>query len=200
MKQENVQEWGRDELDVWFGQVHLELRKLAASQKSGKPLAPGTTSLVHLAYERLARTESFEVREPSHFFALAAKAMRHVLVDHARACLAHKRGAGSPHEPFEELSFLLGGRFSTSRELELLLDLERALESLTQLDPELARLVEHHIHLGVTLAEYAELTGTSLSTVKRRWRLVRARMSTMLDAISPTDGSDRGPRQDANDP
>jgi len=177
--------WSREDLDRWFEQVHHELRKIAASERrrvAGAPGAPGTTSLLHLAYERLAGQDELTLESPKHFFAMAAKTMRHILVDRARAATALKRGAGQRPASLTDVEPWLVGRFSDEHELSLLLDLERAIDALAERDEELVRLVEHHIHLGMTLEEYAELIGVSHSTIKRRWRLARAHLSRVLGA------------------
>ena len=175
--------WSREELDAWFELVHRELRDLATAQRrrSAGPAASGTTSLLHLAYERLARHEQILVEDPAHFFSLAARIMRHVLIDQARAAQARKRGAGTRALPLDELEPWLMGRFADESELATMIDLEGALEQLERHDDELVRLVEHHIHLGMTLEEYASLNDVSLSTVKRRWRLARAHLSRALE-------------------
>lgn len=164
----------RDELDAWFSEVHGELRALAASQRRRAGGGAGTTSLLHLAYERMASQRALRVESPEHFFAIAARTMRHVLVNRAQAMRAQKRGGGARPASFDELELWLEGRSLSEADLVRMLDMESALNALAAEDEELVSLVEHHVHLGLTLVEYAELTAVSVSTVKRRWRVARA--------------------------
>lgn len=179
----DITEWTREELDAWFVLVHRELRALATSQRRRRGLASnaGTTSLLHLTYERMARQDVLNVKSTEHFFAIAARVMRHVLINRAEAMSAQKRGGGVRPTSFDEIEPWLQGRSLRERDLVRMLDMESALDALAMEDQELARLVEHHIHLGMTLGEYAELRQTSLSTIKRRWRLARAYLTKYLD-------------------
>ncbi len=175
--------WTREELDAWFLLVHNELRGVATSQRRRNPgiFEAGTTSLLHLAYERLAHQKVLSIENPEHFFSLAARMMHHILVDRARAASTQKRGGDTDTIPLDELEPWLQGRFATEADLAMMLDMEDALEGLSKHGEDLVQLVEHHIHLGMTLEEFARLREVSLSTVKRRWRLARAYLSEALD-------------------
>ncbi len=133
----------------------------------------------------MARSDTLVVRDVKHFFALTARIMRQILINQAHALQTSKRGGDAHVYSLEELEPWLQGRFLGEEELVQMLDLEEALEALSQEDEELVELVEHHIHLGMTLNEYAELRQVSLSTVKRKWRVTRAYLSRALENSSP---------------
>jgi RNA polymerase sigma factor (TIGR02999 family) len=150
--------------------VYAELRRLAAAHLGGArggTLQP--TALVHEAWLRL-QGGTGEFASSRHFLGVASKAMRSVLVDHARARHTAKRGGGeAPGVLDEAVAWLEAG------EVELL-DLDAALEALERDDPELARVVELRFFGGLSHEEIAAAEGCSLSTVERRWRLARARL------------------------
>ncbi len=148
-----------------FGAVYDELRGLAhrmlRRQGAGETLQ--TTALVHEAYLKLDGTAS---ADRVHFFALAARAMRFILVDHARARRALKRGG-------------LGVTFGPAHDVadvraEEVLALDEALDRLARERPRLARVVELRYFGGLTFEETAEAAGLSVRTVKRDWDLARA--------------------------
>ncbi len=149
--------------------IHRELWELASFVLQG-PGARATlqpTELVHEAWIRFAGKEAhFENRH--QFFALAAKVMRSVLVDHARARNAHKRGGGERAITLAEEAGITAGH-----DLEVL-DLDEALKRLEAMDPELSQLVELRFFAGLSHPEIAGLTGVPLRTVERRWQLARA--------------------------
>ncbi len=121
----------------------------------------------------------FEGRSPAlegraHFLRLAARAMRNVLIDHARARGAQKRSGG---ERLEALDLTLA---SFEQQNTALLDLEAALRRLEDLDEELARLVELRFFSGLTLPEIAEVEGLSVPTLERRWRVARSWLRSEL--------------------
>lgn len=148
---------------------HDELRALARCLL-GRGRAPTlrTTSLVHEAWLKLARHGEIAVRGHDHFLALAATAMRHVLVDDARRRRAAKRGGGRRAETLDE-------RSATSARDEVdLIALDQALGRLAALDPRKARLVELRFFGGLGLDETAAALGVSRSTVKREWRMAKA--------------------------
>lgn len=149
--------------------VYRELKSLARSRRArwNGPARPGTTSLVHEAYTRIAATEP-RYEDRSQFFAVASKAMRCILVDNARFHGRQKRGGGAV-----EVELQPGFLVSEARSEELLA-LDEALEKLEATDGELARVVELRCFGGLTLAEVAESLGVSTATVKRRWALARA--------------------------
>lgn len=158
--------------------LYGELRALAAAQlrgTRGETLRP--TALVHEAWLRLAGADDFSDRR--HFFAVAAKAMRSVLVDHVRAKRTQKRGGGEEASPLDETVAFLEGNDTD------LLDLNDALAELEREDAELARLVELRFFGGLSHEEIAGAEGTSLSTIERRWRLARAWLARRLGGGAP---------------
>ncbi|MCZ2148783.1 MAG: sigma-70 family RNA polymerase sigma factor [Bryobacterales bacterium] len=149
--------------------VYEELRRLAkvmlAREKPGHTL--NCTALVHEAYLRLVGRSTTDWESRSQFFGAAARAMRRVLVDHARARHAKKRGDGVTPLELDEASL--------SIEMDLdVLSLDRALEELAALDPERAKVVELRYFGGLSIEETAALTRTSPATVKRDWLAARA--------------------------
>jgi RNA polymerase sigma factor (TIGR02999 family) len=128
-----------------------------------------TTALVHEAYIRLVDQQRVQWRNRAHFFGIAAEVMRRVLVDHARARQAAKRGGGVQR-------ITLGDAMVASSDVEDadVLALHEALERLALLDADQARLVELRYFAGMTIEESAEALGVSPATVKREWALARA--------------------------
>lgn len=147
----------------------------------GHRLAPGTTSLVHEAYLKLAGSAPADLPSRRHFFAIASKTMRSILVDHARAHQRAKRGGGEAHLPIEEERL-----FARRRSAEVLA-LDDALRDLERQQPQLGEIVELRCFGGLTVEETAETLEISTPTVKRRWALARAWLyrelgSPVLDA------------------
>jgi RNA polymerase sigma factor (TIGR02999 family) len=150
--------------------VYGELRRQAARQlrreRPDHTLRP--TALVHEAYLRLVGQRRTVWRNRNQFYAIAARTMRRVLVDHARQRLAAKR-AGSWRRVTLDDKVAAG----VPRELDLVA-LDAALQELEALDPNKARMVELRFFAGLSLEATAQAMGTSPSTVTREWRLARA--------------------------
>ena len=149
--------------------VYDELRKLAAArlaqERPGQTLQ--ATALVHEAYLRLVGSESGgSYRDRHHFFAMAATAMRRILVDGARAKLAEKRGGGHAREPL--------GDVAVAPPDEEILALHEALEKLAADDPLKAQLVELRYFAGLTGDQAAAVLGISPSAADRHWAFARA--------------------------
>lgn len=125
------------------------------------------TALVHEAWVRLTQNASGEYEDTGHFLRLAARAMRNVLVDHARSRNAEKRGGGAGRKPLDELVDAL-----ESESLDLV-EVNAALERLSEVDEPLARLVELRFFAGLSIEEAARALETSTATVERRWRIAR---------------------------
>jgi RNA polymerase sigma factor (TIGR02999 family) len=136
-------------------------------ERPGHTVQTGT--LVHQAFIRLVEGKQVRWEGRAHFFGVAARLMRQILVDHARARDAVKRGAGGPTEPIATaLSVAV-------RALDVnVIALDRALEELSAIDPQQARVVELRFFGGLTVEETAEVLGTSPGTVKREWSMARA--------------------------
>jgi RNA polymerase sigma factor (TIGR02999 family) len=148
--------------------AHRQLR----GERDGHTL--NTTALVHEAYLKLVGQSEASWQNRVHFMAVAAQAMRRILVDYARARLAEKRGGGIAAITLNEE---LHGEYSRPEELVML---DEALVRLKVLDERQAAVVEYHFFGGLTYAEIAGLLGTSEPTVQRDWRAARAWLGTQL--------------------
>ncbi|NND71857.1 MAG: sigma-70 family RNA polymerase sigma factor [Rhodothermales bacterium] len=148
--------------------VYDELRKIARSQrrKSGSETL-NTTAIVHEAYEKLAKHESGWA-DRTHFFRVAAKAMRDVVVDYARRQNAAKRGSGVKVLDIDALPVI-----SPERTDEILA-LDEALDRLAELDARQGEVVQLRYFVGLTIAETADVLGLSSATIKREWVSARA--------------------------
>jgi RNA polymerase sigma factor (TIGR02999 family) len=153
-----------------FVQVYDELRRIARSKRrgGGSPPTLNTTALVHEAYLKLSPTSAAVGLSRPHFLALAARAMRQVLVDHARSRACLKRGGEITFTDAQENSA------STSSEIVELLALDQALIALTSLDARAGQVVEWHVFGGLSIEEIAELQGVVARTAYRDWRRARA--------------------------
>lgn len=165
--------WGQGDrmaLEELTRLVYQELRRLAhrymAGQRADHTLQ--TTALVNEAYLRLANQDQPNFANRSHFLAVAAKAMRQILVDHAKAALRDKRGAGARAVELDEAALLSP---EPTREL---LDLNEALEKLAVLDARKAQVVELQYFGGLKQEEIAEVLKISVVTVRRDWIFSRA--------------------------
>ena len=149
--------------------VYADLRRIARRQRwrRGSGLSLNTTGLVHEAYLKLVDRTRTSWNDRTHFFAVAARAMRQILVDQARHKLRAKRGGGSPHLPLDEQ------RIAVDDPIEDLLAINEALEKLEIVDSRLGKVVECRFFAGLTDKETAEVLGVSVRTVERDW--VRAR-------------------------
>jgi RNA polymerase sigma factor (TIGR02999 family) len=161
----------RDSLDHAFPAVYEELRRLAhlklRREADGHSL--NTTALVHEAYLRLGAEGGARWIDDAHFFALAATAMRRILVDHARRRGAGKRGGEARRVPIESVEGL-----AVEERAELLVALDDALERLAALDARQARVVECRFFGGLTEDETAQALGIGLRTAKRDWAKARS--------------------------
>jgi RNA polymerase sigma factor (TIGR02999 family) len=163
--------WGQGEaaaLDQLMPLVHDELRQLArrymARERADHTLQP--TALVNEAYLRLIEISRVQWRNRTHFLAMAARIMRRILVDVARAHRNGKRGGGFMKVGLDE-AFALA-----DRPLELVA-LDEALQNLSAISPRQSQVVELHFFGGLTLDEAADVLGVSRDTVKRDWRFAK---------------------------
>jgi RNA polymerase sigma factor (TIGR02999 family) len=156
--------------------VYNELRRLAAhylrNEKPGHTLQP--TDLVHEAWIKLFGNDRIDWQSRSHFFAFAATLMRRILVDHARARSASKRGEGLVLVSLDEALYTFE---SNGARIEAVDD---ALNTLAKLDPQQASIVELRIFAGLTVEETAEALSISPRTVKRDWASARAFLRQQL--------------------
>mgnify|MGYP001611343815 CR=1 FL=1 len=158
-----------ERVDVLYPIVYDELRRLAHSHRTrhGPSDTLNTTAIVHEAYLRLAEGDAVRWNDRSHFLALASRAMRFVLVDHARAQSAEKRGGGVRDISLDEAVLPPEDRSDD------LLAIDEALTRLEGHDTRLAQLVQLRFFGGLSYEEVAAVTSLSVPTVKRDW--VRAR-------------------------
>jgi RNA polymerase sigma factor (TIGR02999 family) len=149
--------------------VYDELRRLASHLSAGKDVA--AQSLVHEAFIRLSGHETRW--EKAHFLAVAARAMRYVLVDRARRRGAARRGGGQQRISLAQVA-------EADRPVDVLA-LDAALEQLETADPEVFAVVELRFFGGLSIEEAAEVLGTSTATVERRWRKGRAALRLLVE-------------------
>ncbi len=173
-------EGDRHAADALFAAVYDDLRVLArrqlASLRPGQTLAP--TALVHEAYMRFAERSAPDVVDRSHFFAVAARAMRNVVIDHLRRRRADKRDPGAP------LVTLDAGHVTADDSSPIdLIAMNEALAQLEILDGRQARIVELRFFGGLELEEIAKELGVSARTVKRDWRKARAFLYHTLSLV-----------------
>lgn len=158
--------------------VYQELRVLAAAlfkrERSNHTLQP--TALVHEAYFRLVgQRENVAWQNRAHFFGIAAHLMRQILVNHALARKAEKRGGSKTFITFDE-----NRDFSHFRNIEIL-DLHEALDKLAELDEQQSKIVELRFFGGLTLEETAEFLQISVMKVRREWQTAKMWLYKMLD-------------------
>lgn len=166
-------DWSRGDrtaLEQLLPLVYAELRRIASRQlggeRAGHTLPP--TALVHEVYLRLVGQRRVDWNNRAHFFGVAARIMRRILVDHARRHSAGKRGNGVPLVAIEE------ARNAAGPDEASVLALDLALGRLEELDPDLAKVVELRAFAGLTIDEAADVLDVSPSTAQRDWRAARA--------------------------
>lgn len=157
--------------------VYDRLRKIAGGyvRRIGHPQTLQGTDIVHEAYLSLVDHENLSFEDRSHFIAIAARAMRQVMVDYARRKYAIKRGGGREREPLRDTIALTPERDVT------LLSLDEALEKLAELHPRQARIVELRFFGGLKLPEVAAALDVSLRTVEGDWHAAKAWLFRELD-------------------
>lgn len=178
---EAVRDGDRAAIDTLFPVLYDELRRLARAQRREwrGDYTLNTTALVHEAYLRLVRQDRVGWTERSHFFALAAKAMRHILTDYARRRRAAKRGGRAEPVALDEADGAVNPVPPESA--TELLALEDALARLEAVNERQARVVECRFFAGLPVTETAAALGVSEATVKRDWRVARAILREALD-------------------
>lgn len=167
-----LEEWRDGDLDAanhLFPLVYRELRAMAHRQLARR--VPGdslvTTALVHEAYLKLVDRSRASFNDRGHFFAVAARAMRQILVDQARKRGSQKRGGGVRKVAFEE------GKVPLAERAAEVVALDEALTRLEEIEPRLGRVVELRFFGGLSVEEAAEALDVSPRTVKRDWRSAR---------------------------
>lgn len=159
----------RGALDAVFSRVYGEVQRIAAAQlrRLGGEQTLSTTAIVHEAYLKLAGSAPIPWQDRSHFYAVAARAMRQVLLNRARGHRAQKRGGARP-APLDSQQVALETAAAHT------LELDGALERLAALDERLARVVELRYFAGLSTDETAAVLGVTDRTIKRDWQTARA--------------------------
>ena len=187
-----------------FKAVYDELRRLARGKREqwkGDPSLQ-TTALAHEAYVKLVGDEERSWENRSHFFAVAAQALRQILVNRARRKHAQKRGGEAPALSLEELRETVDPEadeaadraVTTAEEAQLLVLLDEALGRFADEYPRAARGVECRFFGGMTIKETAEALGVSASTISRDWSLAKAWLYREMKRMR---GEDAGPKPDS---
>jgi RNA polymerase sigma factor (TIGR02999 family) len=158
-------------LDCLIPLVYDELRRVARARLKGEPAGHPlqTTALVHEAYMRLIDLDRMTIQNRAHFFAVAARLMRQILVDHARRMRADKRGGGITVVALDDDTPAAGPTPNVD-----VLALDEALEQLAQEDARLCRVVELKYFAGLNIDETAEALEVSTATVERDWVFAKA--------------------------
>lgn len=172
-------------LDSVYEAIYGELRRLARARRR-KHLAPGatmnTTALVHETYLKLCRSPHSSFADREHFLAVAATAMRQILVDEARRRLRAKRGGGAAHDPIDEG---VADNPKLERDAESMLTVHEALRRLGQSNPRLEKVIEYRFFGGMTESEAAAVLDLTERTIRRDWVKARAWLRLHLEAGLP---------------
>jgi RNA polymerase sigma-70 factor, ECF subfamily len=172
---EELQEWTKKRtpeaeaalLNLVYAELHRQAHRYLQKERIGHTLQ--TTALVHEAYLKLSKQKSTAWESRSHFFAIAATLMRRILIDYAKS--KHRIRRGGPQDDLRLNSAFMLAVSDTNFDL---LELNEALERLTEMDPDLARIVELRFFAGLDVPDTAEAMGVSESTVKRGWAMAKA--------------------------
>jgi RNA polymerase sigma factor (TIGR02999 family) len=168
----------REAFDRLYARVYAELRAIASMRlrrhRPGDTL--NTTALVHEAYLKLAGPAGANAGDRAHFLALASRAMRFILVDHARAQRMKKRGGGERDVPLDRVEL------GVPQPVPDLLALDDALERLRRVSERQCQLVEFRFFGGLSYEEVADVMGVSVRTVKRDWTKARTWLFTYMQA------------------
>jgi RNA polymerase sigma factor (TIGR02999 family) len=161
--------------------VYEDLKRIAAwqlqTERPNHTLQP--TALVHEVYLRLAANAQIDWKDKSHFFALVAQIMRHILVDHARGRVRDKRGGSARAVALDEAL-----NVSTASDPGLV-ELDEALSSLALIDERKSRIVELRYFGGLSIEETSEILKVSTTTVRREWTMAKAWLRRELQRSSP---------------
>ena len=168
---------GGEVMERLFPLVYSNLRRIAhrALQAERTDHTLGTTGLVHEAYLKLVDQTRIQYHDRAHFFAIAARAMRQILVDYARHHRARKRDGGRAFD-------LDAGEVPLDQRAEILLALDEALDRLATLDPRLGQVVECRFFGGLSEEETAEVVGVTTRTVRRDWTKAKGWLREQLSA------------------
>ena len=177
-------EGARDRL---FEAVYAEMRRIAATcfrgNRANHTLTP--TAVVHEAWMRLAGNSATSWDDRRHFYASAAMAMRHVLIDYARARGSLKRGGGRVRIPIDAADL------AATADSDQIIALDEALARLEEWNPELTEIVRLRYYAGLTGEQAAEVMGLTMRTFNRRWSLARGWLAQEIEGNSE-DGENDG--------
>jgi RNA polymerase sigma-70 factor, ECF subfamily len=175
----------RRDLDALMTAIYQDMRRLAmahmGSERRDHTLQP--TALVHEAYVKLLDQRTTDWKDRLHFFSIASRIIRRILIDHARARQADKRGGQGTRISVNDLDVA-----APQRELDLIA-LDEALLELAQLDEQQARIVELRYFGGCTVVEVAELLKIGARTVDREWQAARAWLFVRLEGNDAAHGT-----------
>jgi RNA polymerase sigma factor (TIGR02999 family) len=174
---EAANEGDENSLERLIPVVESELRRIAHNymRRENPNHTLQTTALVNEAYLKLIGQNRLKWQNRAHFFAIAAKVMRRILLNHARDKKAGKRGAGAVHLNIEDIDIL------SDEKAEELIALDEALERLNKFDKLKSQIVELRYFGGLTVQETAEALGISASSVLLHWRMARAWLKSNID-------------------
>lgn len=164
--------------DALFDEVYARLKAMASRQLARQRRSPtlDTTELVHELYLRMGQRQELRFREPAQFFAYAARAMRHLLINRARDRLRLRAGGQWQRVTLDDHDLKLA--LDTA---EQALALDSALDALEQADARAARVVELRYFAGLTLEQVAETLGLARRTIDRDWRFARAFIKARME-------------------
>ena len=163
-------------VEIVYEELRQAARRYMRRERPDHTLQP--TALVHEAWARLLHGRNLDVANRAHFLAIAANAMRQILVERARAHNAAKRGGGAPRQPLEDD---MAAQPAPAQDVGAL---DEALRALEAREPELGRIVHLRFFGGLSVEETAVQTGLSPATVKRRWTLARAWLLRQMEGTS----------------
>ncbi len=153
-------------IPIVYSELHRLARRYMSREQTGHVMK--TTELIHEAYFKIAEVDALDWHDRNHFFAIAARQMRRILVDYARARDSEKRGGGRRQVTLDEQCI------GTAREDIDVVMLDEVLEQLARFDSRKAKVIELRFFGGLTVAETANFLEVSPDTVLRDWRLARA--------------------------
>lgn len=178
----------RESLDALMAAIYQDMRRLAAHHMSGErkdhTLQP--TAIVHEAYVRLIDQRSTDWKDRLHFFAVASRIIRRILIDHARATEAGKRGGDRTRISLADQDVA-----GPQRDIDLVA-LDEALTELAEIDPQQSRIVELRYFGGCTVEEVAEVLQIGKRTVDRDWRAAKAWLFVRLEGDDEDGAQDAG--------
>lgn len=189
---ELLRDWqggSQEALDRLMPVVYSALRAIASRHLAGERRdgTLATTALVHEAYVRLIDQRDVDWQNRAHFFAIAARVMRRIVIDEARRRKRAKRGSGEVPIQLDSAGELVGG--DGGLQMPDVLALDRALADLEAMDPAQGRLVELKFFGGLTVDEIAAVMNTSTRTVKREWSVARAWLYRALQEGAAAQGT-----------